>query len=174
MKKNQKKSNKSGGRASSTNNKNDLKHVDPRRVRFQHSKIRPYFSGCGRSVVSTLDSIRRGDLSPSDLPPIQVLVGPDENDGKGPWYFSLNNRRLWVFKQCREEGLLPDNTIAVRVRQPKSLGEVERYTIEKCAVEAKFLREKKPQADHGCPDKVRVCHSDDDASTSLDQAPHGT
>lgn len=74
MKKNQKKSNKSGGRASSTNNKNDLKHVDPRRIRFQHSKIRPYFSGCGRSVVSTLDSIRRGELSPSDLPPIQVWL----------------------------------------------------------------------------------------------------
>jgi hypothetical protein len=105
---------------------------------------------------------------------LQVLVGPDENDGKGPWYFSLNNRRLWVFKQCREEGLLPDNTIAVRVRQPKSLGEVERYTVENCAVEAKFLREKKPQADRDCPDKVSVCRSDDDASTSLDQTRHGT
>ena len=29
----------------------------------------------------------------------QVLIGPDENDGLGPWYFSLNNRRLWVLKQ---------------------------------------------------------------------------
>lgn len=80
MKKNQKKSNKSAARASSTNNKNDLKQVDPRRIRFQHSKIRPYFSGCGRSVTSTLDSIRRGELSPGDLPPIQVrwLVGCSE------------------------------------------------------------------------------------------------
>mmetsp|Transcript_4539 Transcript_4539/g.5902 ORF Transcript_4539/g.5902 Transcript_4539/m.5902 type:complete len:107 (+) Transcript_4539:272-592(+) len=49
--------------------------VDPERMRFQHSKIRPYFSGCGRSVKSTLDSIRNGDLNPADLPLIQVSVG---------------------------------------------------------------------------------------------------
>ncbi len=47
-------------------------HVDPERLRFQHSKIRPFFSGCGRSVEETLNSIRRGELKPTDLPPIQV------------------------------------------------------------------------------------------------------
>ena len=47
-------------------------HVDPTRVRFQHSRIRPYFSGCGRSVEDTLESIRRKEMLPSDLPPIQV------------------------------------------------------------------------------------------------------
>jgi hypothetical protein len=46
--------------------------VDPARVRFQHSRIRPFFSGCGRSVTETLDAIRRNEISPSDLPPIQV------------------------------------------------------------------------------------------------------
>lgn len=50
----------------------DLIYVDPRRVRFQHSRLRPYFSGCGRSVVQTLDDLRQGKLQPSDLPPIQV------------------------------------------------------------------------------------------------------
>ena len=77
--------------------------VDPSRVRFQHARIRPFFSGCGRSVIETLEEIRQGNLSPSDLPPIQVLVG-DQDDDQEPWYFSLNNRRLWVFKRCREEG----------------------------------------------------------------------
>ena len=132
------------GKSSSTNiisSKDGFIEVDPQRVRFQHSRIRPQFSGCGRSVVSTLDSIRKGDITPSDIPPIQVIVGPDENDGKGPWYFSLNNRRLWVFKRCRDEGLLPNNVIRVRVRQPKSTGEFERYSIDNCAVEAKFFRE---------------------------------
>jgi hypothetical protein len=47
-------------------------YVDPERVRFQHARIRPYFSGCGRSVVETLESIRREELKPEDLPPIQV------------------------------------------------------------------------------------------------------
>ena len=60
-------------------------------------------------------------------------------------YFSLNNRRLWVIKRCQEEGLLPDNsngTILVRVRLPKSGAEVERYSLENCALDAKFMRER--------------------------------
>lgn len=123
----------------------DLIDVSPSRVRFQHSKIRPVFSGCGRSVMETLEEIRRGSLEPADLPPIQVIIGPDENDGGGPWYFSLNNRRLWVLKQCYKEGLLDNerynNTIPVRVRMPKSEAEAERYSIDNCALEAKFMRE---------------------------------
>jgi hypothetical protein len=113
--------------------------VDPVRVRFQHSRIRPHFSGCGRSILETLESIQKGELSPSDLPPIQVIAGPDD------WFFSLNNRRLWVLKQCRDQGLLQstDHQIQVRVRSPKSSAEAERYTLEKCALEAKVMKEPK-------------------------------
>lgn len=118
--------------------------VDPCRVRFQHARIRPYFSGCGRSVTETLDSIREGVLSPSDLPPIQVIVGPESEDG--PWYFSLNNRRLWVLKRCREEGLLPNNKIYVRVRKPKSEQESARYSLQNCALEAKIMFEKQTKS----------------------------
>lgn len=46
--------------------------ADPARIRFQHSRIRPVFSGCGRSVESTLEELRQGKLQPSDIPPIQV------------------------------------------------------------------------------------------------------
>lgn len=117
--------------------------VDPARVRFQHSRIRPIFSGCGRSVEGTLEEIRKGKVKPSDLPPIQVIVGPDDvTSSDGPWYFSLNNRRLWVLKRCREEGLLPNNQIFVRVRKPKSEQEALRYSIENCALEAKIISEK--------------------------------
>jgi hypothetical protein len=52
-----------------------------------------------------------------------------------------------VFKRCREEGLLQNNLIRVRVRQPKSTGEFERYTIANCAVEAKFMREKESKSE---------------------------
>jgi hypothetical protein len=131
------------------------------KIRFQHSRIRPYFSGCGRGVIETLEEIRQGKLEPCDLPPIQVLVGSpthnnvnnnkdvvddenDDDDDVGPWYYSLNNRRLWVLKQCYKEGLLDNarynNLIAVRVRKPKSVDEVKRYTIANCALEAKFTR----------------------------------
>lgn len=126
--------------AKKNNADSDFIYVDPARVRFQHSRIRPVFSGCGRSVTATLESIRQREISPEDLPPIQVLVGPTGDDGQ-TWYFSLNNRRLWVLKRCREEGLLENNQIRVRVRTPKSSGEESRYTIENCALEAKLMRE---------------------------------
>lgn len=127
-------------------------YIDPERIRYQHARIRPYFSGCGRSVTDTLEEIRQGRLQPSDLPPIQVIPGPpinsnnssnnnNEDDDDCRWYFSLNNRRLWVLKQCRKEGLLQDNVVRVRVRLPKSKAEAERYTLDKCALEAKFMRQ---------------------------------
>ncbi len=122
--------------------------VDPVRVRFQHARIRPFFSGCGRRVEETLQEIREGKMKPSDLPPIQVLIGPIEEKTGLQWYFSLNNRRLWVLKRCREEGLLPNNQIYVRVRKPKSEQEARRYTVENCALDAKIIPEK-PRLDEG-------------------------
>ena len=52
----------------------ELLYISPSRIRYQHSRIRPTFSGCGRSVTDTLDEIRRGELNPWDLPVIQVNV----------------------------------------------------------------------------------------------------
>jgi hypothetical protein len=49
-----------------------------------------------------------------------------------------------VLKRCREEGLLANNHIRVRVRSAKSSSEAQRYTLENCAVEAKFMRERDP------------------------------
>mmetsp|Transcript_10386 Transcript_10386/g.24953 ORF Transcript_10386/g.24953 Transcript_10386/m.24953 type:complete len:226 (+) Transcript_10386:1641-2318(+) len=143
-KQNKKKSGKDDTTESSSSSR--MIWVDPARVRFQHSRIRPHFSGCGRGVVETLDDIRRGSLRPSELPPIQVIVGPpNEDNGGGPWYFSLNNRRLWVLKRCRDEGLLEHNRILVRVRPAKSAAERERYTLRNCALEANFFPTEKPR-----------------------------
>ncbi|CAN0553079.1 unnamed protein product [Laminaria digitata] len=74
--------------------------VDPRRVRYAHSKIRPVFSGCGRTIEQTLGEIRGGKIRASDLPMITVLFGPTDpttTDGQ-TCFFSLNNRRLYVLK----------------------------------------------------------------------------
>ena len=134
---------KGGGKkkkiTSSNGGDNMFAMIDPLKVRFQHSRIRPIFSGCGRSVEATLEEIRQGKLSPEKLPPIQVIAGVGDEEG---WYFTLNNRRLWVLKRCREEGLLKNNEIRVRVRMPKSAAEAERYSVKNCALEAKFLRER--------------------------------
>jgi len=116
--------------------------IDPSRCRFQHSKIRPQFSGCGRNVTQVLEDIKSGKTKVTDLPPIQVLVGSGSSDG---WYFSLNNRRLWVLKQLRDGGFLEEqgNLVKVRVRQPKSQSEQERYNISNCALNARIIVEKK-------------------------------
>ena len=117
--------------------KDDLLYLNPLSIRFQHSRIRPYFSGCGRRVEDTLQSIREGKLAISDLPPIQVIpLGNDE-------YVSLNNRRLWVFQECGKLGIC--DTVGVRVRQPKSQAERERYSVDKCALSTTFMREKPKQ-----------------------------
>jgi hypothetical protein len=68
---------KNGKKKSSSKNASgqgggELLYISPSRIRYQHSRIRPTFSGCGRSVTDTLDEIRRGELNPWDLPIIQV------------------------------------------------------------------------------------------------------
>jgi hypothetical protein len=57
-----------------TANRKDMIWVDPIHIRFQHSKIRPVFSSCGRTLMETLNSIRNNEMSPTDLPPIQVII----------------------------------------------------------------------------------------------------
>lgn len=66
------KNNKKKSAKKSSSDQGDLLYVSPSRIRYQHSRIRPTFSGCGRNVIDTLEEIRRGDLNPYDLPVIQV------------------------------------------------------------------------------------------------------
>lgn len=113
--------------------------VDPRRIRFAHSRVRPVFSGGNHTLEGTLEAIRSGVSTWRDIPIITVIEGPRGENRAENWYFSLNNRRLWVFKQCREEGLLSE--VRVRARGPKA-HEIDRYTLEKCSNTATLMREK--------------------------------
>ena len=51
-----------------------------------------------RSVKSTLDEIRHGNITAAELPQI-TLMKLEQGSG----YVSLNNRRLWVLKQCKSK-----------------------------------------------------------------------
>lgn len=84
-------------------NKNGEELLDPREIRFTHSRIRPLFS-CGRRVTETLDDVREKKITVAQLPRITVI----QQDNM---YYSMNNRRLYVFKQLREEGLLPGDKV---------------------------------------------------------------
>lgn len=67
-------------------------------VRFTHARIRPFFSGCGRLIMDTLDDIVSKRIPLENLPLITVIPN------KG-FYFSLNNRRLFVLKALRDQGM---------------------------------------------------------------------
>lgn len=120
--------------ASSQQQQEWMEEVDPSVIRFQHARIRPFFSGCGRSVTETLKEASENiEIAKQKIPPIQTLF----IDGE---YYSLNNRRLWVWKECQSKGLV--QKIRVRVRNPKSEAERQRYTTTNCALTAKFMYEK--------------------------------
>mmetsp|Transcript_7329 Transcript_7329/g.14559 ORF Transcript_7329/g.14559 Transcript_7329/m.14559 type:complete len:188 (+) Transcript_7329:3-566(+) len=91
--------------------------LDPAVVRYSHSKVFPHFS-CGRSVRGTMDALSSGAISPSELPQISVMEV--DLPGEGKQWISLNNRRLWVLKECRELNLIDDNKISCRIRQPET------------------------------------------------------
>jgi hypothetical protein len=75
----------------------------------------------------------KGALSTADLPSITLL-----HDGTN--YFSLNNRRLFVFKALRAAGKL--DTVRVRVKPvPQTKRMKDKYTVEKCSLTAKLIRE---------------------------------
>jgi arabinogalactan endo-1,4-beta-galactosidase len=106
--------------------------IDPMIVYFTFSRIRPFFS-CGRPIQETLDALIKGEVLIADLPSIQLLF-----DGKN--YFSLNNRRLYVFKTLKQAGLIEQ--VRARVKPvPQTKRMKTKYTIDKCSLTAKLMRE---------------------------------
>jgi hypothetical protein len=53
---------------------------------------------------------------------------------------SMNNRRLWVLKQLRDRGLVPDNQVLVKVRPPADTRRLkDKFTPERCSLHARFM-----------------------------------
>jgi hypothetical protein len=76
-----------------------LYSIKPSEVHFTHSRIRGTFTGCGRSVHETLEILTKDPSYISNIPRIKVVTD-------GAKYYSMNNRRLWVFKQLEKQGLI--------------------------------------------------------------------
>jgi len=72
-------------------------------LEFGVFEVNPSFR-CGKALESTLSDIESGRVAVGELPMITVIQ-------QGEFMFSMNNRRLWVFKQCRRRGLLKDNVV---------------------------------------------------------------
>src|SRR3546814_893481 len=115
--------------------KDTLVHIDPAHIRFTHSRIRPFFSGCGRRVEDTMNDILEGRMRFEDLPFITVIA----MEG-GDVFFSLNNRRMYVIKQLKERGFL--QTVPVRIKSDAERRKLrEKYTIDRCSDTATYLYE---------------------------------
>lgn len=112
-----------------------LTQIDPKDVFFTFSRLRPRFS-CGRRVEDTLNAIRNNTLRVQDLPPINILVDP-----KTGHLFSLNNRRLYVFKALQEAGKL--DTVPARIKTvPQTKRMKDKYTADKCVKVARLMPER--------------------------------
>mmetsp|Transcript_14420 Transcript_14420/g.23932 ORF Transcript_14420/g.23932 Transcript_14420/m.23932 type:complete len:203 (+) Transcript_14420:104-712(+) len=131
-KKNDKKSKGKKGPSSASKNSAGVE-IDPVDIRFTHARIRPFFTGCGKRIQDTIQEIIDGTITVADLPLITVI----ENEGH---MFSLNNRRLYVIKHIQSLGLLQQNTITVLIK-PALEREKKRYTIERCVLQAKIMKE---------------------------------
>jgi hypothetical protein len=72
-----------------------VSEVELAQLYFSHSRIRPRFSGSAHTLRATLSLLESGGLT--TLPPITVVVLPSGR------LVSLNNRRLWVWKELQRE-----------------------------------------------------------------------
>lgn len=132
-----------------------LTEVDPKDVFFTFSRLRPKFS-CGRRVEDTLQAIHASELRAEDLPPISVLL-----DSATGHLFSLNNRRLYVFKALQAEGRL--ETIPVRIKPvPQTKRMKDKYTADKCAKTARLMLERVAAELLGSDHEVEGVNSDDE------------
>ena len=98
--------------------------IDPSNIYFTHSKIRKTFTGCNKTLDETLNEIITEKIKQSDLPIITVYYD-------GTDYFSQNNRRLWIAKECYKLGIINKITVLV-----KPIGN-KRYIASNCALKAK-------------------------------------
>jgi len=96
------------------------------------------------------------------LPTITIL----END---TFYFSLNNRRLYVLKELRKKGLIPNNHIKVRIKQA-NMQEATRYVASKCSLNASIMKEYKKSDNsnnnNGDDDDVSDDNNEDNNTTN--------
>ena len=99
-----------------------LTTLKPNQIYFTHSKIRQRFSGCGKMLQETLNELVMGVVNINDIPKIRVY-----SDGNN--YYSMNNRRLWVFKQLESLGHLETIDVIVERLPPNSRIRFNQYSM---------------------------------------------
>jgi len=107
--------------------------INPMIIHFTHSKICERFTGCGKLLQETVDEIKCGETLIDSIPKIKVFY---IHTDCGIKYFSLNNRRLWVFKTLYSMGIIKN--IVVRLEKTTDT----KYLTNKYALKAKIIKRK--------------------------------
>lgn len=136
----------SGGSSSGGGNSRNVITINPDIVYFTHSRVRPQFTGCNKVISDTIQEIVDGHTKISDIPLITVI----ENDGN---YFSLNNRRLFMFKELSKLGLIPAGGIQCFIK-PALEREKARYIPSRCSLRAKLMGGRSAKSTEGDEDDV--------------------
>ena len=93
--------------------------LSPSDIRFMHDRINSKFSN-GISLHETIDDIENGLMKVDDLPRIRVVC-------KDGYYYSFDNRRLYVYRVLHYRGRL--NKVTVKLA-PNSQFQPERFTTK--------------------------------------------
>jgi hypothetical protein len=84
--------------------------LSPSAIYFTHSRLDEKFSGCGKRISDTLQEVLSGQTRVEAIPHITVLA-------VGARYVSLNNRRLFLFKELLRLGRLPGGEVPCRLKK---------------------------------------------------------
>ena len=106
--------------------------LSPSLIYFSHSRLDTKFSGCGKDIATTLAEVLSGQTRLEAIPVITVL----EVEGR---HVSLNNRRLYLFKELQRLGRLPGGVVPCRSQKPTPK-EVKKYAGATLALSAKLTK----------------------------------
>lgn len=107
--------------------------MKPSNIYFSQDSIRNTFDN-GQSIHSTLQACEQNPMAICQIPTIRVCMK------NGRWY-TLDNRRLWVFKKLEESGRITD--VDVNIVSEDDLT-AKKFTTTNCGVS---VRIRQPRVD---------------------------
>ena len=114
--------------------------LSPSVIFHSHSRLDNVFSGCGRTIEQTIRDCLTGRTTPDHIPQICVLqLPPVESDPGAPRFVSLNNRRLYVYKELLRLDKLKSGVITVRLRMATKK-EAEKYRKQTLVPQARIKK----------------------------------
>lgn len=99
-------------------------NINPSIVYFTHSRIRSQFTGCGKLLMETLSELRSNPNKVIEIPKIKVMYDKERNT-----YYSMNNRRLWVFKKLYDDGLIKEVPVYLEPLKKNSKMKNNQYSL---------------------------------------------